>query len=62
MSAVAAGFIQPKDLDSSGLLVDKKKPSRAPLTDSVLSRIWHILSLNWHSLSVTFSLGVSVST
>ena len=32
------------------------------MTDSVLSRIWYILSLNWHSLSVTFSLGVSVST
>ena len=32
------------------------------MTDSVLSRTWHILSLNWHSLSVTFRLGVSVST
>ena len=48
--------------DSSGLLVEKKKPPWVPMTDSVLSRIWYILSLNWHSLSVTFSLGVSVST
>ena len=48
--------------DSSGLLVEKKKPPWVPMMDSVLSRIWYILSLNWHSLSVTFSLGVSVST
>ena len=58
-SAVAARLFSE---DSSGLLVEKKKPPWVPMTDSVLSRIWYILSLNWHSLSVTFSLGVSVST
>ena len=54
-SAIAAAFIQRKDLVPSSLLINKEKSHR-DVTDSVLNLIWHILSLIWHALSLIWPI------